>query len=166
MKNRDIAIGVIVLLLLAGFIYYRQRNQRPVETVPASTAADTEKNLEDKMKIEIPEDVDKAELKDQTGGSSTAIATKDFTGGKFTSSVIADLPAPEVGGFYQAWLVKGESGSSDYSAVSLGKLRSAKGGYLLDFSGAKDYPDYNKVQVTLEKNSDNTPEKVVLEGNF
>jgi hypothetical protein len=164
MKSRDIAIGVIVLVLLAGLVYYRRTNQKPVETVPV--AQSTEKTLEDKMKIEIPENVDKAELKDSSGGNSTAIATRDFSNGKFASSVIADLPAPGVGEFYQAWLVKGETGKDGYSLLSLGRLRTAKGGFLLDYTTAKDYSDHGKVQVTLEKKADNTPEKVVLEGSF
>lgn len=164
MKSRDLVIGAVVLLILAGLIYYRQSNQTPIETVPL--AQSTEQALEDKLKIQIPEDVDKAELKAAEGATGTAIATRNFEDNKFTSSVIADLPAPAAGQFYQAWLLKGETGAADHSHISLGTLRTAKGGYLLDYSGARDYSDHGKVQVTLETKADNTPEKVVLEGNF
>ncbi len=163
MKTRDIIIGVVVLALLAGFVYYRN-NKKETPTVPPVVS--NEKTLEDKFKIQIPDDVDKADLKAADGGSASGIATKDFTDNKFTSSVLADLPVPAAGEFYQAWLVKGETGSSDYAVVSLGKLKTAKGGYLLDYSSKADYPDYKKVIVTLEKKSDNTPEKTVLEGSF
>ncbi len=164
MKTRDIIIGVVVLALLAAFVYYRQNNKKETPTVPPVVS--NEKTLEDKFKIQIPDDVDKADLKATEGGNGSGIATRDFKNSKFTSSVLADLPAPATGEFYQAWLVKGDTGSKDYAVVSLGKLQTAKGGYLLDYSSKADYPDYKKVIVTSEKKLDNTPEKTVLEGSF
>lgn len=164
MKRKDVITGVIVLALLAGFLYYRQKNQKVTPTV--SETVSTEKTLEDKFKIEIPEDVDKAELKDVSGGSSSGIVTKDFSDAKFTSSVLVDLPTLNNGEYYQAWLVKGDVGAKDYSLIRLGTLKSAKGGYLLDFSGKTDYSDYNKVIVTKEIKLDGTPETTVLEGSF
>src|SRR3972149_3268517 len=106
MKRRDIVIGLIVLILLATVVYFRQKNQKETPKVPEVQS--TEKTLEEKFNIQIPEDVDKADLKDVGGGNSSGIATRDFKDSNFTSSVIADLPEPGTGEFYQAWLLKSD----------------------------------------------------------
>jgi len=163
MKRRDIVIGIVVLVLLGGIVWWRQKNQ---ETPKVPQTLSTEQSLEQKYNIQIPEDVSKAELKDVTGGSASGIVTKDFKDGEFTSSVIADLPDPESGHFYEAWLSKGEKGSSDYSLISLGTFNNAKGGYLLDYNSKTDYSDYDSVMITSETKLDKNPESTVLEGNF
>lgn len=158
MKRRDIAVGIIILIVLAGVYYFRQKNQKVTPVVPSVIS--TEKSLEDKFKIQIPEDVSKAELKDVSGGNASGIVTRDFKNGKFESSVIADLPAPQSGEFYQAWLEK------DGGTVLMGRLTSVKGGYMLDYNSKTDLTDHNKVKISLEKKSDKTPEKTVLEASF
>jgi hypothetical protein len=164
MKRRDIVIGIVVLILLGGIVWWRQKSLKETTKVPQTLS--TEQSLEQKYNIQIPEDVSKAELKDVTGGNASGIVTKDYKNGEFTSSVIADLPAPEAGHFYEAWLSKGEKGSSDYSIISLGTFNSAKGGYLLDFSSKTDYSSYDNAMVTSETKLDNTPETIILQGSF
>jgi hypothetical protein len=162
MKRRDIVIGLIVVALIAGTIYLiRRRNSQetPLKTNEPTTE-ETESRLEDTFKLDIPEDLDKAQLKDVTGGTSTGIATREFVSGKFTHTALVDLPDPAVGYFYEGWLVKGDQ------YFSTGKLRIAKGGYLLEFQSGVDYSDYDKVVITLEKVFDKTPEQHVLEGTF
>jgi len=157
MKRRDIVIGLIVLAVLAGIIYLtrRQEQQPELQTTPS-----IEERLEESFNLEIPEDVEKAELSDVTGGSSTGIATRKYEEGKFTHAVLADLPEPAEGKFYEGWLVKGEE------VVSTGRLRVAKGGYLLEFESSTDYSDYKTVVVSEEEVADATPEKHILEGSF
>jgi hypothetical protein len=165
MKTRDIVIGIVVLLILGGVIYFRQKNKTSSETTVPPTST-VEQKMEDKFHVQIPDDVSKAELKDSTGGNSTGIATKNFNNGKFQASVLADLPEAKSGTFYQGWMTKGDEGSKDYSTVSLGKLKSAKGGWMVDFESSTDYSDYTRFMVTEEKKFDNTPETKVLEGSF
>ena len=165
MKRRDIVIAIVVLVVLGALIYWRQKNPRQEELKVPETLS-VEESLEEKLNIQIPDDGDKADLKDATGGSSSGIFSRKSENGKFVSSFVADLPVPAAGKYYEAWLVKGEKGSEDYSIVSAGRLRSAKGGYLLDFSSNTDYSGYNKILVTLESKSDSTPEETVLEGSF
>jgi hypothetical protein len=166
MKRQDIIFGLIVLVILAGVIYVRQRSQRPVEETRVPETLSSEETFEDKFNIQIPDDVDKAELKDVSGGSGSGIATRKFENNIFKHSVLVDLPNPEQGSFYEAWLIKGEEGSGDFSAISTGKLRLAKGGWTLDFQGANDLSDHSKVVVSLEKTFDKTIESKVLEGSF
>lgn len=164
MNKRDIVIGSVVILALAGILYFRQTNKEEDTVVPETLSV--EDQIEDKFKYDIPDDVEKAELRDVSGGDSSAIATKDYSENKFSSTLLADLPDPDDGYFYQAWISKGEEGSEGYQILSLGKLYVAKGGWMLDYSSIKDYSDFEKVVITREKVFDSTPEVKVLEGSF
>ncbi len=166
MKRRDIVFGLIVLVILAGVIYIRQRTSRPVEETRVPETLSSEETFEDKFNIQIPDDVDKAELKDVSGGNGSGLATRKFENNTFTHSVLVDLPDPQQGSFYEAWLVRDEEGSDDFSVISTGKLRLAKGGWTLDFQGANDLSDHSKAVVSLEKTFDKTLESKVLEGSF
>lgn len=166
MTRRDIVIGLIILVLLAGVIFYRQRKSTSQEDLRVpETLSSVQENIEKKFNLQIPEDVDKAELKDVSGAGSSAIATRKFENGKFTASILADLPDTSSGSFYQAWLVKSEEGKDD-SFISLGRVELAKGGWMLNFQGTEDLSDYSKVLVTSEKVQDSTPETRILEGSF
>lgn len=116
--------------------------------------------------MSIPDDVDKADLKPVVGTEGVGIATRKVENGRFDLTVLADLPAPEEGYFYQAWFGKGGIGQEGSVIVSASRLRIAKGGYLSEFTSTESYTDYKDVFVTLEKNFDQTPEKQVLEGSF
>lgn len=157
-NRRDIVIGLVILAILAAVVYWVRR-PRPSLQVPQSSPS-VEEKIEEAFNLEIPEDVDKADLRDVSGGDSSGIATRKFEAGKFTHTVLADLPAPAPGTFYEGWLVKGTS------FFSTGKMRIAKGGYLLEFKSSVDYSDYNKVVITLEKVDDKKPETHILEGSF
>lgn len=161
MERRDIVIGFIILAILAGFIFWRQRTYKEEEELTIPQTLSVEDEIEEMFKVEIPEDVDKAELKDVSGGDASAIATRKYEAGKFIHTVLADLPDPETGKFYQGWLFKG-----DEALVSTGKMREAKGGWIIEFESSTNYTDYNKVVVTLEGTSDLNPEKHILEGSF
>jgi hypothetical protein len=165
MKRRDIVIGIVLLIFLGGVLYYRNlKLSSELNKVPE--AVSVEQNIENKFNIQIPEDLDKAELKDALGGSSSGIVTKEYANGKYSSAVLVDLPSPEKGTIYQAWLEKGEKGNKDYQLVSLGKLNVAKGGWMLNFQSKTNYSSFNKVLVSQEKSFDKTPEKIVLQGSF
>jgi hypothetical protein len=94
------------------------------------------------------------------------IATRKQENGTFIHVVLADLPDPEEGSFYEGWLVRGEVGDTDFDFISTGKMILAKGGYLLEFESTTDYSDYPGVVITLEEAEDENPETHVLEGIF
>jgi len=159
MNRRDIVIGLIILVLIVGIVYFIKRpktspvsTETPIETI--------EQKMEGTFKLNIPEDVDKVELKDISGGLGSGIATRKYENGKFEYTILADLPDPENGTFYEGWLIK------DDQTISTGNMKIAKGGYLLNFISNKDYSDYKEVVVTLEKTDDQTPEERILEGTF
>jgi hypothetical protein len=159
MKKKDIVIGLVILAALAGLIYWGSRRGEG-EELPLPTVPSVEEKIEGAFDIEIPENVDKAELEDVSGGDASGIATRKFENGLFNHMVLADLPDPEPGEFYEGWLIK------DGEVISTGKMRLAKGGYLLEFESSTDYPDYNQVVITLEKIDDENPEAHILEGSF
>ncbi len=161
MRQKDIILGLIFLAVFAGlFLFFRNRQASKVTKVP-ETLPKVEENIEKTFRITIPDDVDKVELSSVSDIKGSAIATRKYELGKFTHMVLADLPDPETGTFYEGWLVKG-----DETYISTGKMTIAKGGYLLEFQYPTDISSYNKVVVTLEKKADTKPEKYILEGSF
>jgi len=166
MNRRDIVIGLVVLAVVVGAVYWtRSRQQASVVTSP-SPAPSIEESLESRFNLQIPEDVEKADLTDVSGGDGSGIATRKLEAGLFSHTVLADLPDPTPGTFYEGWLVRGREGEANFAFISTGKLGIAKGGYLLEFSSRTDYSDYTGVVVTSEKVDDKKPETHILEGSF
>lgn len=168
MNRRDIVIGLVVLVILGGVLYVRSKNANNDLKVPevASDQTSVERTLEDKFKVDIPDNAPKAELKAADGGDASGIATKKEEAGTNVITILADLPEPESGKVYQGWLVKGEEGEDSYDIVSAGRLTSAKGGYMLNFQSKADYSDHSKVIVSEEKPGSSKISKAVLEGSF
>lgn len=161
LDKKDITIGLIVLAVLGGIIFfvYKGKKAPQLGSIPTPTLSPQEK-IEESFNVTIPDNIEKADLADVTGGNSTGIATREYTIGVFKHTVLADLPDPENGQFYEGWLASGEE------SISTGKMRTAKGGYILEYNSSVDYSDWNKVVVTVEKVNDKLPEKHVLEGSF
>src|SRR3989304_9582998 len=132
MKRRDIVIGLVGFLLVVGIVYWNRRSRQSEEMkVPETLSSSVEEKLEEKFKIQIPEDISKAELKDVSGETASGIATRKFENNTFAYTLIADLPDPETGAFYQGWLVRGDRGSDNFSQISTGRLQLGKGGWML-----------------------------------
>lgn len=164
MNRRDIVVGLFILTLLVGAIYLSQRDKEEELEIPQSVSV--EDRIEGVFDVEIPEDVEKAELTDVEGGSAMAIATRKFEDQTFEYNILADLPDLPDDQFYQGWLAKGKKGDEGYLLISTGKLSLSKGGWMLNFSSATNYSDYNDALVTREHEFDNNPETHVLEGFF
>lgn len=149
-NRRDVLVGILALVILAIIIYIFVKPNSPTTSITLPTPKAEEK-VEDRFGRNIPDNIEKAELKDIMGSTGSGIATR--------GEILVDLADPENGRFYQAWLEK------DGKLVSLGKLRMAKGGWLIEYNSAL-YPGYNKVIVSSETAFDNNIEVKVLEGSF
>lgn len=107
-----------------------------------------------------------ADIEDVTGGGSfgTAYRNEFSQADGFTHEVIAVLPGPIDGNFYEGWLVNPDT--NDF--ISTGKMGVTDDflAFNLKFTSATDYTDHPKVVITLETTEDNTPETHVLEGSF
>lgn len=161
MKVRDVVIAVVVLaLLIAGALYYKKAR---VAVAPSPLPEPTVnfQTIESKFPgLTVPANADRINLNGVGGMSGLGEAWRAYDNGKYSLTVMADLPAPKSGFFYQGWLGK------DGNYLSLGQLQSSKGGYLVEFSSSKDYSDYKDVLVTQEKYFNSTPETHLLEGSF
>jgi hypothetical protein len=159
-RGRDIVIGLVILVVLAvGFFWYK--NRKPALKVPQTSNQPSIQTVEQKIKnrfnLTVPDNVEKTALKDVSGGDGSGIATQ--------TEMLVDLPDPEPGTFYQAWLENNLPVQTGGKLVSLGMLRMEKGGWLIDYNGA-GYPGFNKVVVSQEKVFDSKIEERVLEGSF
>jgi len=163
MRRREIVIGLIILAVVAGAIVWIRRTRTQEEPLPTPSI---EEKIERTFNLEIPEDVERADLNDVTGGTGSGIATRKYESGRFSHTVLADLPDPTAGYFYEGWLVRGKEGDANFAFISTGRMRVAKGGYLLEFTSSTDYSAYNGVVVTLERVDDKKPETHILEGSF
>lgn len=154
MKTRDIVIGAIVLVILVtGVLLIRRARNNRLASLPTPTPSIQQRLQKTFNGLTIPTDRESADLTDVTGGQGIGVASRKFSEGTFSLTVMANLPSPKSGTFYQAFLFK------DSSSISIGSLRLAKGGYIVDFTSLKDYSGYNRVVVDLEG-------KHVLEGSF
>lgn len=152
-NRKDVVTGLIVILLIIGGAYLYKYLKKPRTQTPTPSPASIEirKDFSDSFKINIPDNVNTIELKDITGGDSRGIATD--------SEILVDAADPNLGYYYEAWLE-----SSD-KLVSLGKLKVAKGGWLIEYDKSKNL-NSTKVVISIEKVNDNKIEKRILEGSF
>lgn len=152
---------VVVLILLGIWVWQRVRGPKTNLTSEELVLNDQVNQFLDQAGFEIPDDVERANLADVSGGNATGVATRKTDNGTSQFTVLAALPDLD-SGWYQAWL-----NNSDGSApVSLGKLRVAKGGYLVETTTNQDWSDKSQVTVTLEQTMDDQPESTILKGSF
>ena len=137
--------GFIVLVVLVGGILILRNIRNKNESLPTPSPSIEQKISETFNGMTIPDDVDRAELKDVSGGDGFGIATR--------TEILVDLPEAPLGQYYQAKLMNSEGKS-----VLLGTLKAAKGGYLIEYNSSR-YPGYDKVVIVLG-------EKTLLEGSF
>ena len=162
MKKGDIVKGAIVIAAVAGIIYYiGQTNEEPQDTqtpISQNTLEETQRQIEERFRTQVPEGVDRTELK-REGVDGVALATREVTETGTNISILADLPDPQVG-FYQAWIEKEDE------MISLGRLDIAKGGFVVEFTSERDLSEYDKVMITQQSDQQSSPEDVVIEGRF
>lgn len=137
MRTKDIVTGLIVLaIIVAGVFWFRRSRQEKQNVLTLPTPNAQEQIKKTFNGLTIPENTEKTDLKDVSGGNGVGIATRDM--------VLADLPEPKTGTYYKVWV----------DGKLLGTMRVAKGGFL--FEGKVEG---KKVQVKLG-------EKLILEGSF
>lgn len=166
-KQQWISIAAVVLIIAGlGYFLFRQ-GQQPEEDSSALEEQVAEERAEEvlsEMNIELPENVERATLRDVAGVGAAGVATRDeVVEGEDENreySLLVSLPDLAENEFYEGYLV----GEGD--PVFLGKLRQAKGGWMLDYTLEKEIEGEPVVKVTRETVDDQQPEETVLEGNF
>jgi len=155
---------VVVVLLLAVGGYYFMNGSLPYSDSSTTQEDDTmmkDDSMEKMMMLKENPDVLMAELQDVSGGTSTGTAYILRENGKLTHHVMATLPKPEAGTFYEGWLVQ----KSPLKFFSTGEMVMGEDGtYSLEYMSDQEYPTYDLVVITLETTRDDTPEEHILEG--
>jgi len=143
--KKVVAIFVALIILVVVFlIIFPKFIKKPTTLLPTPTPS-VEEQLEQRLNgLVIPDDAEKIDLKNVSGGEAMGIATK--------SEVVADLPDLSRGESYQVLLSNGAK------TVLLGTMKQAKGGWILEYDLSK-YPGYN--QIIVVKGSQH-----ILEGTF
>lgn len=160
MKTRDVVIGLIVLVvLISAALIIKNGKKSPVSNTPLPTPS-FQSNVNNFPGIKIPANADRIDLKSVNGSMGMGEAFRTYTNGKFSLTIVANLPAYAKGHFYQGFVSDGKS------FVSLGGLGVSKGGYIVNFNSAKDYSSFNKVIVTSETSLGGNPGTHILEGSF
>ena len=157
MSKLGILVVIVIILGASLYLLRRDDNTPKLDSLPSPTPS-IEGRIESSFNTTIPDDVEKTELKDVSGGTGSGIATRKLQSNLYTYTFLVDLPDPSDGLFYEAWIVK------DNENISLGKLVVAKGGWMIE-SQTRSL-DYNTVIVTEEKVYDKSPEKKLLEAQF
>lgn len=161
MKNQYLVIGVVILIIIGGALFFFSRNQSQIQETPQETSQEFIPSGETQ---EIT--VETIELKPVGVYTGFGTASRDFNGKTFTHLVTAKLGDPSEGKFYEGWLVKKEPTLNFFST---GKLERKGGDFVLLFTDNQDYPDYKDVVITEETENlgqDGNPEAHVLEGTF
>lgn len=143
MKNRDVVIGFIFLVILIAGVLWIFRAKKASTNIPLPTP-----NIIQEVSNtfpNIPDGVEKANLADVTGGNSLGVATR--------TEVVANLPELSSGKYYQV-LLENSSGKS----INIGSMRISKSGYIVQYNSA-NYPGFNKVIVISGTTH-------ILEGSF
>lgn len=156
---------MVLVFLVTGALYIKAGRKAETASIPLPTP--NFQHVESKFpNLAVPSNADRTGLVDVSGGQGIGEAFRAFSNGEFSLTVAVDLPVLKTGYFYETWLVRGLAEDDNFAFVSGGRMNVTKGGYLSEFSGKRDYSDYKKIVVTLEKFPDNTPETHILEGSF
>lgn len=121
MKSRDVVVGfIIIVILITSVLLVKKAKVDKFNITPVQTPS-----IETRIKntfngIIIPDDTDKIELSDISGGESYGIVTK--------TEILANLPELSEGKFYSVTLTKNED------LIKLGNMRKAKGGFVLEYN--------------------------------
>jgi len=167
MKKNDVLVVAIVAFSLAALTYYYFFYQKQSE--PQLRVSDVgprelsvEDSIEERFRLEIPEDIEKTELHNRSNESVKGIATREFEEGKFFLTILANIPE----GDYHAALIRGNEGEEIFDIMPIGKLRVAKGGYLIEFQSNTDLSEYNHVVVSEDPITTTIPSELVFDGSF
>lgn len=162
----SIAAVVLVIAGLGFFLYRQSRNNQPEEPVDVTEQQQQEaeqrgEEVAERLNIEVPEGAEREAFRATGETQGAGLVSRIERDGQLAYSFAVDLPDPQTGEFYEAYAV-GEGEEREF----LGRLRQAKGGWLLETSISAEISGLNRVIITRETQDDQTPEEVVLETQF
>jgi len=153
---------VVLGLVIVALIMWRQQQTAPENQQALAEQMQLAQEVDqflDEQGITLPSDGDRANLKAVEGVVGNGVAVRMVEDDKTEYTLIANLAEPDMGGYF-GWLSDG----TEY--LSLGRMRSGKGGFILDYTLLQSGDQFNRVIVSQEEAPDQSPSSIVLEGAF
>jgi hypothetical protein len=172
----------LFLLILVSFVFVAC-NRQTQAPAPSPTPTTTSQEEIDSVRSELEQltgqrttspvlgtetqtpNREEAVLRPQGGVEATGYARQEYDNGQYKLTVLADLPEPDPGQTYQAWILEQSSSPLD-QARKIGQLTASKSGYLLDYSGNQDFTNNKYFIISRETNNDNQIETQILNGQI
>lgn len=165
-RNRKIIL-LVILLLAGGFLLLRNFIlMKNVDPQAKLLQAQLKKQASDQQKTTIDfyaadSNSLMAKLEDVTQRGSSGRGYLLRKNNLLKHAVIANLPDPNEGDFYEGWLVQ----QKPLKFISSGIMhKDALGSYILNLESPDLYEGYDYIVITLEKEKDAKPEEHILEG--
>ena len=153
-----------VALFFLGLVWFRHQAESRNSLGEASPTAEGTDNINPSVQAPARRDREEATLYnvDHVG---LAVASREIQDHVFHHTVVAHLSPPPEGMHYEGWLLRDEP----FDFFATGTMdANADGTYALVWDGPfnKDFKDYTKIVVTIERDGESGPNLHVLEGEF
>lgn len=167
-KQNWLTIAAIVLVVAGLGVFLYRQSQQPAPEVEIIDQEDEARAKADQflqnLDVTIPDGATRINLKDIADVGGAGIVTRNQQAGMIAQSILVSLPDPQPGEHYEAYLVADDEAVAD---LYLGKLRSLKGGWNLDYRLSQQQAEsYKTVQITRETSDDRQKETVLMEAAF
>jgi len=162
-KNKYLLGAVVLIIIITAAALFLSQNKNGGQE-PQSSSDESEVP---QPSAQSGQTVETTELTAVGGYAGGGTANRDYNGKTFVHLVVAQLPDPTSGKFYEGWLVKKQP---TLTFISTGKLEKEGGDdFVLLFTNETDYSNYSDVVIAEETESlglDGKVETHVLEGSF
>jgi hypothetical protein len=92
------------------------------------------------------------------------VASRSYNGKTYFYSISTQLPDPQYGQHYEAWLVRTKPGLEFFS---IGLLVKKNGNFVVEYKKNENFNEFKQVLITQEKDNNSTaPDKRILQGFF
>ncbi len=145
---------LVLGLVIVGLLMWRkgQSEDQPVADIASEEEVEQRVNhLLEQANISLPENSERINLRALEGVEATGVVSLSKDENETRVAVIASLPENESEN-YVVWMV-----GDGVDALKLGRLRLAKGGYLLDQSVSEDLRQYERVLIGKESDLPDSP---------
>lgn len=159
-KRYKIIIIVVLAIIILGFLFYdgiinkikdQKETKENIKEISVLETLIKDSSTEVRALLAVNE------------SSSYGTAYRLLKDGKIYHVVVADMPDPKRGSFYEGWLVQDDL----FDFFSTGVMQKNEDGqWVLIYTANKEFENHKKVVITEEAIVDATPEDHVIEGEF
>lgn len=173
-------ILIIIAIIVGGLIgIYSLRNDQPPPSLEPPSITSRQHPLPDQDQGLRYQGSQMITLREVSSSNFSAVAFRVVGPFSILYSILADLPDPPEGSFYQVWIVKTQdyTGSDPANAAQIGRMEKylleGKYSFVYGFNYDPENPFFreftdlhNGLGISLETSDDNVMETKILEGIF